>query len=61
MTLSEMESVIRQVQTILQTTFAAIFLPYGKSDIKAGGFCDIIFVLFHTVQAVYRAACRISH
>jgi len=33
---------------ILQTPFAAIFLPCGKSDIKAVGFCDIIFVLIHT-------------
>ena len=50
-----------QVHVILQTTFAAIFLPYGKSDIKAIGFCDIIFALISTVQAVYRVACHISH
>ncbi|MBQ3084525.1 MAG: hypothetical protein IJC46_03625, partial [Clostridia bacterium] len=32
-----------------------------ESDIKAFGFCDIIFVPFSTAKAVYRVACHISH
>ena len=44
----------RCVKRYCKLSFAAIFLPKGKSDIKAFGFCDIIFVLFHTAKAVYR-------
>ena len=47
---TEKEICSRQIQAILQTTFAAIFLAYGKSDIKAFGFCDIIFVHFLTAK-----------
>ena len=39
-------SFFRYAKRYCKLSFAAIFLTYGKSDIKAFGFCDIIFVLF---------------
>ena len=36
-------------------SFAVIFLPKGKSDIKAFGFCDIIFVLMAYNMGAYGA------
>ena len=42
-----------------ETGLTAIFSK--ESDIKAFGFCDIIFVHFLTAKAVYRAVYRISH